>query len=100
MDEFGYRFYNPVEKKLVRSYDVVFIEDQTIQDVEKIEKGVHQYSDDLIDLDSIPLPVQMEQNVQDDQHGLDDVDMQAETDHQTTDQLSEPEIPPRRSTRD
>ena len=41
LDEFGYRFYDPVEKKLVRSRDVVFVEDQTIQDVEKIEKGVH-----------------------------------------------------------
>ena len=49
LDEFGYRFYDPVVKKLVRSRDVVFMEDQTIQDVEKIEKGVHQYNDDLID---------------------------------------------------
>nr|KYP48956.1 Retrovirus-related Pol polyprotein from transposon TNT 1-94 [Cajanus cajan] len=30
-DEFGYRFYDPVEKKLVRSRDVQFMEDQTIE---------------------------------------------------------------------
>ncbi|KAJ0026150.1 hypothetical protein Pint_07933 [Pistacia integerrima] len=35
LDEFGYRLYDPVEKKLVRSCDVMFMEDQTIQDVEK-----------------------------------------------------------------
>ncbi|CAA7059133.1 unnamed protein product [Microthlaspi erraticum] len=34
-DEFGYRFYDPVEKKLVRSRDVVFMEDQTIKDIDK-----------------------------------------------------------------
>lgn len=101
MDEFDYRFYDSVEKKLVRNRDVVFMEDQTIQDVEKIEKGVHQYSDDLIDLDLVSLSVQMEHNVQDDQQGSDDVDalMQVKTDHQTTDQLPELEIPLRRSTR-
>ena len=32
-DEFGYRFYDPVEKKLVRSRDVQFMEDQTIEDI-------------------------------------------------------------------
>ena len=29
-DELGYRFYDPVQKKLVRSRDVVFMEDYTI----------------------------------------------------------------------
>jgi len=29
-NEFGYRFYDPIEKKLVRSRDVKFMEDQTI----------------------------------------------------------------------
>ena len=55
-DEFGYRFYDPVQKKLVRSRDVVFMEDQTIQDIEKTDKTVSQYHDDLIDLDPVPLP--------------------------------------------
>ena len=30
-NEFGYRFYDPVEKKLVRSRDVKFTEDQTLK---------------------------------------------------------------------
>ena len=37
-DELGYRFYDLVEKKLVRSRDVVFFEDQTIEDFDKAEK--------------------------------------------------------------
>ena len=28
-DEFGYRFYDPIEKKLVKSRDVQFMKDQT-----------------------------------------------------------------------
>ncbi|RDX75554.1 hypothetical protein CR513_44548, partial [Mucuna pruriens] len=32
-DEYGYRMYDPVEKKLVRSRDVQFMEDQTIEDI-------------------------------------------------------------------
>ena len=36
-DKFGYRFYDPVEKKLVRSRDVIFLEDQTIEDIGKTE---------------------------------------------------------------
>ncbi|VFQ74335.1 unnamed protein product [Cuscuta campestris] len=32
-DEFGYRLYDPVEKKLVKSRDVIFMEDQNIEDI-------------------------------------------------------------------
>lgn len=109
-DEFGYRFYDPVQKKLVRSRDVVFIEDQTIQDIEKIDKTVPQYSDDLIDLDPVPLthvPTQVGDEVQDDQqHGTGDVDTptQVETDDDIHEQVPVSEVPPdvplRRSTRD
>ena len=37
-DEFGYRFYDPIDKKLIRGRDVVFFEDQTIEDIDKTEK--------------------------------------------------------------
>ena len=37
-DEFGYRLWDPVKKKIVRSWDVVFIEDETIKDIGKPEK--------------------------------------------------------------
>ena len=36
-DELGYRFYDPIDKKLIRSRDVVFFEDQTIENIDKIE---------------------------------------------------------------
>ncbi|KAB5521854.1 hypothetical protein DKX38_026173 [Salix brachista] len=105
LDEFGYRLYDPVEKKLVRSRDVVFMEDQTIHDIEKTEKVVPRYSDCLIDLDPsslIDLPTQVEHDVQNDFQVPDDIDVPLQD--ESHDQLPVPEIPsdvpPRRSTRD
>ncbi|GJZ78164.1 retrovirus-related pol polyprotein from transposon TNT 1-94 [Tanacetum coccineum] len=44
--------YDPVQKRLVRSRDVVFEEDQTLKDVENAEREtIPQHNDDLIDLD-------------------------------------------------
>ncbi|RDX82110.1 hypothetical protein CR513_37143, partial [Mucuna pruriens] len=44
-DEYGYRMYDPVEKKLVRSRDVQFMEDQTIEDI--VQNGEqHNYIGD------------------------------------------------------
>ena len=37
-DEFGYHFYNPIYKKLIRSRDVAFFEDQTIEHIDKTEQ--------------------------------------------------------------
>ncbi|RDY02456.1 hypothetical protein CR513_14080, partial [Mucuna pruriens] len=34
-DEYGYRLYDLIEKKLVKSRDVKFMEDQTIEDIDK-----------------------------------------------------------------
>ncbi|KAL4368326.1 hypothetical protein GQ457_05G026720 [Hibiscus cannabinus] len=34
-DEFGYRLWDPVNKRIVRSRDVVFLEDQTIEDTKQ-----------------------------------------------------------------
>ena len=38
-DEFGYRFYDPVHKKLIRSRDVVFMENKDIKDIAKFEES-------------------------------------------------------------
>ncbi|VFQ96519.1 unnamed protein product [Cuscuta campestris] len=54
-DEFGYRLYDPVEKKLVRSRDVIFIEDQNIEDIQKMDKLESQNYDDLVDLNPTPV---------------------------------------------
>ena len=37
-DEFGSRLWDPIKTKIMRSRDVVFIEDETIQDIGKPEK--------------------------------------------------------------
>ena len=76
-DEFGYRFYDPMEKKLVKSRYVVFMEDQTIRDILKTDTPVLQYNNGLIDLDLVPLthvPTEV-RDVQDDQHDTGDVDI-------------------------
>ncbi|VFQ98154.1 unnamed protein product [Cuscuta campestris] len=52
-DEFGYRLYDP--KKLVRSRDVIFMEDQNIEDIQKMEKSESQSYDDLVDLNPTPV---------------------------------------------
>ncbi|KAJ4718977.1 Retrovirus-related Pol polyprotein from transposon TNT 1-94 [Melia azedarach] len=102
-DEFGYRFYDPMQKKLVRSRDAIFIEDQTIQDIEKLKEEMPQYSDTLIDLDPIP-PTQPTDEVQDGQHGTGDIDThtQVEIDddvHQLPTSEVSTDISLRRSTR-
>lgn len=55
-EEFGYRLWDPVGRKLVRSNDVVFYEDQTIEDLDKNEKPTpsHEYP---MNLDPIPPPM-------------------------------------------
>jgi len=53
-DEFGYRLYDLIEKKIIRSRDAVFIENQTIEDMNKIEKSVLNSFDDLVELDPVP----------------------------------------------
>jgi hypothetical protein len=52
-EEFGYRLWDPVEKKIIRSRDVVFFEDQNIEDVQKGVKPVIS-REHPINLDPIP----------------------------------------------
>ncbi|GJX52528.1 putative RNA-directed DNA polymerase [Tanacetum coccineum] len=110
-DEFGYRLYDPVQKKLVRSRDVVFEEDLTLKDLEKAEREtVPQHNDDLIDLDPVPpkhFDSQFGDDIQnDEEQGADDVDAQEQP---NLDEDVNPELPVldmpsflplRRSTRD
>lgn len=37
--DFGYKLLNLVDRKIIRSYDVISFEDQTIEDSGKIEKS-------------------------------------------------------------
>ncbi|GKC56778.1 putative RNA-directed DNA polymerase, partial [Tanacetum coccineum] len=98
-DEFGYRLYDPVQKKLVRSRDVVFKEDLSLKDVEKAEREtIPQYNDDLIDLDPVPLKhfdSQFGDDIQndeehDEEQGADDVDAQEQP---NLDEDVHPELP-------
>ena len=108
-DELGYRFYDPMQKKLVRSRDAMFMEDHTIQDIEKTDVTEFQYSDNLIDLDPVPLthfPTQVEDEAHDDQHDISDVETptQVEMDDYVHEQSpiaeASPDIPLKRSTKD
>ena len=69
-DELGYRFYDSIQKKLIRSRDAVFVEDQTIEDIEKAQKDVPESNGSLKDLDLIPptmVPKEVGDEIQDDQ---------------------------------
>ena len=69
-DQFGYRFYDPVQKKLLRSRDAVFIEDETIEDIEKAQKNASRSSSSTTDLEMIPptmVPREVGDEIQDNQ---------------------------------
>ena len=76
----------------------MFVEDQTLKDVEKVET-VPQPNDDLTDLDPIPPqhvdPVDRD-DVQNDEHNTDDVDApeQPEMDEDVHLELPVPDMPP------
>ena len=112
MDEFGYKFYDLVNKKVIRSRDVVFVEDQTIENIVNAEKPVAQPSNDLPDLDITPFMPTAENGeaeTEGDQHDIgagenrivdplhDEVDDDADDEHLA---LEIPTNAPRRSTRD
>lgn len=55
-EKFGYKLWDLTEKKLVRSRDVVFFEDQCIEDIGKQEKN-QLSSSELEDMDTIIPPM-------------------------------------------
>jgi len=115
LDEFGYKLFDPIAKKVVRSRGVVFVEDQTIEDIVKTKVQVPQ-QEPLVDLDSIPTapaPQQAEgdaaDDAQDDVH--DTCDENAPHPHEFDAEIDDPDqqppvpedplaIPLRRSSRD
>ena len=38
-EEFGYRLWDPLSRKIVKSRDVVFLEDQLVDDGDRVEKS-------------------------------------------------------------
>ena len=38
-EEFDYRLWDPIDKKIIRSGDVIFLEEQTIEDFDKSKKS-------------------------------------------------------------
>ena len=52
-DEFGYKFFDPDERKSIRSCDVKFMEDQTIEDIDKIEKTTSKIDNKLSNVDPV-----------------------------------------------
>ena len=54
LDEFCYRLYDPIGKKLVRSRDIIFMENQTIEDIKKEEKVESSSFDGIVHHDGVP----------------------------------------------
>ena len=81
-ERFGYRLWDPVNKKIVRSRDVVFFEDETIEDIVKQKKQAT--TPQVVDMDQIPSLV-VHGN-----HGGDD-DTEGASSSQGDDQSSEDE---------
>ncbi|PKI56092.1 hypothetical protein CRG98_023524 [Punica granatum] len=59
-EEFGYRFWDPDNKKIIRSRDVVFFENPTIEDLQKLEKARVGNPHEI----SIPVPIDVEHPVE------------------------------------
>jgi len=94
-NEFGYRFYDPVEKKLVRSRDVKFMEDQTIEDIDKVEKSTPKEDNGVADFKLVQPPIQNQNtDVQNDvgvQQPEDEVDVFADDDDEEEHDMSQDE---------
>jgi len=57
-NEFGYRFYDPVKKKLVRSRDVKFMKNRTIEDIDKVKKFTPKEDNGVADFEPVQLSIQ------------------------------------------
>lgn len=100
-DEFGYRLYDPVEKKLVRSRDVIFVENQTIEDIGKADKQIDQSGEELVSPEPVPSSHEPSLEAQSDvpidvhlENEADDDGFDIPIDGNVDDQQHVPEIPP------
>ena len=62
--DLDYKLYDPINKKVIKSRDVVFCKDQTIEDIDKSDNL--KFSDDILtssnsDPDPVPIPVNFNQ---------------------------------------
>ncbi|KAG5549867.1 hypothetical protein RHGRI_014986 [Rhododendron griersonianum] len=104
--KFGYRLWDPVGKKIIRSRDVVFLEDQTIKEFDKDDQPEENASD-LVDLEPIPSPSvhgEIEEDVQPPLEVGENVDIpnEVELENEGEQPIQEPPPQPelRRSVRD
>ncbi|RDY04253.1 hypothetical protein CR513_12058, partial [Mucuna pruriens] len=79
-DDYGYRMYDPVEKKLVRSHDVQFLEDQIVEDIDKVKKSTPEKDNNLSKIDPVWMPINdmdtTDNNVQNgEQHNCSDLQL-------------------------
>ena len=62
-EEFGYRLCDPKEKKVIRKRDLLFLEDQTIEDIEKPKMSSNSSTEKTDkNIDTTPAPTQVATN--------------------------------------
>ncbi|KAL4383727.1 hypothetical protein GQ457_15G024680 [Hibiscus cannabinus] len=80
-DEFGHRLWDPVNKRIVRSWDVVFLEDHTIEDtkqsVSPVSKAITQIIQD-------PMPVIRHETIEEQNAENQDENNDSPTDESST----------------
>ncbi|RDX88391.1 hypothetical protein CR513_30021, partial [Mucuna pruriens] len=95
-DEYGYRMYDSIEKKLVTSRDVQFMKDQTIEDIDKVKKSIPEKNNSLSKIDPVRMPVYdldtVDNNVQNgEQHNYDGFDVPLDDDVEKEQEMSQNE---------
>ncbi|CAL1392755.1 unnamed protein product [Linum trigynum] len=91
-NEFGYRFFDPIQKKLIRSRDVVFIENETIEDVvaRKEVPSTDASQPNLELVPPTPAPTEVGEEVQHDQPEIVEPDAHVEVQPEDADDDGQP----------
>ncbi|RDX66783.1 hypothetical protein CR513_54416, partial [Mucuna pruriens] len=55
-DKYDYKMYDPLEKKLVKSRDKQFMEDQIIKDIDEVKKSTPEKDNCLFEIDLVWMP--------------------------------------------